>query len=149
MYKRQDYNQPKTEPNGPFGHQDWSANLKSAVALDGTVDKSDDEDRGYTVEALIPWKSFAKASKLPPDVGSSWRVNFYAMKNNGGVSWSPIMGQGNFHKASRFGRIVWTKPGAATPSSSASAAPATPVHPPASGAPFKLAAPKPSSAATP
>ena len=60
-----DYNQPKVEPDGPFGHQDWSANLKSAVTLDGTVDKSDDEDRGYTVEAFIPWKSFSKAKKLP------------------------------------------------------------------------------------
>ena len=29
------------------------------------------------------------------------------MKNNGGVSWSPIMGQGNFHKATRFGKVQW------------------------------------------
>ena len=144
-----DYNKPKTEPNGPFGHQDWSSNLKSAVALDGTVDKSDDEDRGYTVEALIPWKSFAKASKLPPDIGSSWRVNFYAMKNNGGVAWSPIMGLGNFHKAVRFGRIVWTKRGAAAPAASGGAAPAMSAHPLASGAPFKLVPAKPPSAATP
>jgi len=122
------YNEPKTEPDGPFGHQEWSANLKSAVALDGTVDKSTDEDRGYTVEAMIPWKSFSKAKTLPPELGSSWRVNFYAMKNNGGVAWSPILGQGNFHKATRFGRIVWTKKGAPEAASSAAA----PVH---SGAP--------------
>jgi hypothetical protein len=113
------YNEPKTEPDGPFGHQDWSANLKSAVTIDGTLDKSSDEDRGYTIEALIPWKSFSKASKVPPEVGSSWRVNFYAMKNNGGVAWSPILGQGNFHRASRFGRIVWTKKGAAPAASAA------------------------------
>jgi hypothetical protein len=115
------YNEPKTEPDGPFGHQDWSSNLKSAVTLDGTVDKSTDEDRGYTVEAFVPWKSFGKAGKLPPEAGSSWRINFYAMKNNGGVSWSPIMGQGNFHKASRFGRIVWTQKGAPEPAASAAA----------------------------
>jgi len=115
------YNEPKVEPDGPFGHQDWSANAKSAVNLDGTLDKSTDEDKGYTVEALIPWKSFSKAAKLPPEIGSSWRINFYAMKNNGGVAWSPILGQGNFHKASRFGRIVWTKKGAAETAASASA----------------------------
>ena len=34
-------------------------------------------------------------------------MNFYAMKNNSGVAWSPILGQGNFHKASRFGRVTW------------------------------------------
>jgi len=29
------------------------------------------------------------------------------MRNNGGVAWSPILGQGNFHQASRFGRVTW------------------------------------------
>jgi hypothetical protein len=29
------------------------------------------------------------------------------MKNNGGTAWSPILGQGNFHRASRFGRVRW------------------------------------------
>jgi hypothetical protein len=118
------YNEPKTEPDGPFGHQEWSANAKSGVALDGSVDKSTDEDRGYTVEVMIPWKSFSKAAKLPPEVGSSWRVNFYAMKNNGGVAWSPILGQGNFHKAARFGRLVWSKKGVAPAASSSAAHPA-------------------------
>ncbi len=105
------YNEPKVEPNGPFGHQEWSANVKSGVTVDGTVDKSSDADKGYTVEVMIPWKSFGKAAKLPPELNSSWRMNFYAMKNNNGVAWSPILGQGNFHKAPRFGRIVWTKKG--------------------------------------
>jgi hypothetical protein len=34
-------------------------------------------------------------------------MNFYAMENNGGVAWSPILGQGNFHKAARFGRVTF------------------------------------------
>ena len=141
------YNEPKVEPNGPFGHQEWSANLKSAVTLDGTVDKSTDEDRGYTVEVLIPWKSFGKAQKLPPEVGSSWRINFYAMKNNGGVAWSPILGQGNFHKASRFGRVVWSKKGAAEPATSASAGASASAPTPSAAplkTPVKLAPPAPS-----
>ena len=109
------YNDPKVEPNGPFGHQEWSANAKSGVTVDGTLDKSTDQDKGYTVEVMIPWKSFGKAAKLPPDISSTWRMNFYAMKNNGGVAWSPILGQGNFHKAARFGRILWTKKGEPAP----------------------------------
>ncbi len=116
------YNEPKVEPDGPFGHQEWSSNLKSAVTLDGTVDKSNDEDRGYTVEAMIPWKSFSKAVKLPPELGSTWRVNFYVMKNNAGVAWSPILGQGNFHRASRFGRVTWSKKGMDTATHAASSA---------------------------
>jgi hypothetical protein len=34
-------------------------------------------------------------------------MNFYAMQNNGGVAWSPILGEGNFHKASRFGQVTF------------------------------------------
>jgi hypothetical protein len=37
-------------------------------------------------------------------------MNFYAMQDNGGVAWSPILGQGNFHKASRFGRVRFVGP---------------------------------------
>ncbi len=144
------YNEPKTEPDGPFGHQEWSSNPKSAVTLDGTVDKSTDEDRGYTVEAMIPWKSFSKAAKLPPEVGSSWRVNFYAMKNNSGVAWSPILGQGNFHKASRFGRIVWTKKGASAAAASASASGSPAPSAAVSAKPSaKVVVPTPKPAATP
>ncbi len=106
-----DYNSPKKEPDGPFGHQEWSAKLKSAVAVDGTLDKAGDKDKGYTVEVMIPWKSFSKAKQAPPKIGDTWRMNFYAMQNNGGVSWSPILGQGNFHKATRFGKVLWAEKG--------------------------------------
>jgi len=107
------YNQPRVEPNGPFGHQEWSANLQSAVELHGTLDDAVEDD-GYVVELAIPWASFAKAKHLPPRPSDTWRMNFYAMQNNGGVAWSPILGQGNFHKAARFGRVRFvgpTKPG--------------------------------------
>jgi hypothetical protein len=121
------YNVPKTEPDGPFGHQDWSAKLKSAVVVDGTLDKPGDKDKGYTVEMAIPWSSFAKAKNHPPKAGDEWRMNFYAMKSNSGVAWSPILGQGNFHKASRFGRVVWAS--ADMPVAAASAAPTAPAAP--------------------
>ncbi len=101
------YNAPKGGPAGPFGHQEWSSNLKSAVVLRGTIDEPGDVDEGYTVEARIPWESFGKAQAKPPKPGDRWRMNFYAMQDNGGVAWSPILGKGNFHRASRFGKVVW------------------------------------------
>lgn len=101
------YNQPKVEPNGPFGHEDWDPRMKHAVHLNGTVDNPKDRDIGYDVEVAIPWASFGMAHNHPPAPGDVWRVNLYAMKNNGGVAWSPILGQGNFHKASRFGLITY------------------------------------------
>jgi hypothetical protein len=141
------YNTPKTEPDGPFGHQEWSAKLKSAVTLQGTLDKNDDQDTGYVIEMAIPWKSFGKAQKTPPELGQTWRMNFYAMENNGGQAWSAILGQGNFHRASRFGKVTWWEkdytppaPSAApaasgvAPAPSASAAAAPPAKPHSSGA---------------
>ena len=102
------YNQPRVLPNGPFGHEEWSAQAKHAVALRGTLNDSSDKDLGYTLEAEIPWVVFDKAKTVPPKFGDTWRMNFYAMRSNGGVAWSPILGEGNFHKASRFGRVLWS-----------------------------------------
>ncbi|MCC6216674.1 MAG: carbohydrate-binding family 9-like protein [Polyangiaceae bacterium] len=123
-----DYNAPKQDPDGPFGHQEWSFGGKSAVTIDGTIDKDDDTDKGYVVELFVPWKSFTKAKKSPPAIGDVWRLNLYAMQGGGGVAWSAILGQGNFHKAARFGKVLWAEKGwPAAPAASASAA--------ASGAP--------------
>ncbi len=99
-----DYNLPRGGPAGPFGHQEWKSGIVSSVKLTGTMDDDSDRDNSYSVEAKIPWASFHQTATQPP-LGKTWRVNFYAMKDNGGVGWSPILGQGNFHKASRFGRL--------------------------------------------
>jgi hypothetical protein len=102
------YNEPRVLPNGPFGHQEWSANARHSVVVHGTLNDPADKDLGYTLEAEIPWSAFGKAKAAPPKPGDVWRMNFYAMRSNGGVAWSPILGQGNFHKASRFGRVIWS-----------------------------------------
>ena len=92
-----DYNTPIT--NGPqgkiFGHQDWSCHPERAIhVVDG---------RFYSIEIAIPFSAFGPA----PKPGDTWRLNFYSFKNGQALSlaWSPIRGQGNFHKSSRFGRI--------------------------------------------
>jgi hypothetical protein len=100
-----DYNQPRVLPDGPFGHQDFDSHVRRAVTLRGSLDNPNDVDEGYVVEAALPFRSLAKIRRHPPAAGDEWRANFYVMKNNGGVSWSPILGQGNFHRASRFGRL--------------------------------------------
>lgn len=141
-----DYNAPRGGPSGPFGHEEWSAGLTSAVTLNGTMDDNADQDQGYVVEAKIPWASLAKAKRTPPAPGDVWRMNFYAMQNNGGTGWSPIYGEGNFHRARRFGRVRFlpapgeAAPGEPAPAGSASApAPASASAP--APAPPKQAAP--------
>lgn len=110
-----EYNSPKKDPDGPFGHQEWEAKLKSGIVVNGTLDKPGDKDEGYVIELAIPWKSFGKAKAAPPKVGDVWRMNFYAMQDNGGVAWSAILGQGNFHRASRFGRVMFAEKGYVPP----------------------------------
>jgi len=102
------YNQPRGGPNRPFGHESWRSAVTSAVRIDGTLDDKSDHDGGYVVEARLPFASLTRAAKTPPDPGDRWRMNFYALQNNGGAAWSPILGQGNFHRASRFGRVLFS-----------------------------------------
>ncbi|HQY63690.1 MAG TPA: carbohydrate-binding family 9-like protein [Polyangiaceae bacterium] len=103
------YNAPRGGDYGPFGNEDWDPKLKSAVVVNGTIDKADDKDEGYVVEVAIPWKAYAfglpEGTSPTPKSGDTWHFNFYAMQDNGGVAWSPILGQGNFHRASRFGKV--------------------------------------------
>jgi hypothetical protein len=101
-----DFRNPLTDPNGPFGHEDWDPKLKSAVVIHGTMDKVGDKDDGYDVELEVPWTAFAKSSaaKAPPAIGDVWRMNFYAMKHDAVAAWSATMKQG-FHRAARFGKV--------------------------------------------
>ncbi len=105
-----DYNRPRVLPNGPFGHEDWQSKLVSAVVVTGSLNDGTDVDQGYVVEARIPWRSFPPSSVPSVSQIQVWRANFYVMRENSGVAWSPILGQGNFHKASRFGRLRFVSP---------------------------------------
>jgi hypothetical protein len=97
-----DYNQPITGTGAArtFGHQEWSSAVERAVYV---------HDRGFwSVELALPWTSFAPARvAIPPRAGDVWRLNLYTFRDGQrqALAWSPLRGQGNFHRASRFGRI--------------------------------------------
>ncbi len=53
--------------------------LRSAIAVDGTVNLPKDRDKGWTVELALPWdvlRECAPGHKPRPDAGDQWRVNF-------------------------------------------------------------------------
>ena len=76
---------------------------KTAVYIDGSVNKDDDRDRGWTVELAFPWKGMewlAKADNraVPPQNGDVWRMDFSRFnqykeaapaKDSGGWVWTP------------------------------------------------------------
>ena len=88
--------------------------LRTAVALDGTLNDPSDEDRGWTVEIAIPWTAFrppegGAAADDPretdryatveegrhepgtgPQAGDEWRINFSR------VQWPVVMVEGGY-----------------------------------------------------
>jgi hypothetical protein len=102
-----DYNQPTAGagPTKTFGHEGWDARLERAVKV----------ERGafYAIEAALPWSQIAPARvAVPPVPGDVWRANLYSFRDGQrrALAWSPLRGQGNFHRASRFGRIRFVTP---------------------------------------
>jgi hypothetical protein len=64
--------------DGPALH-DWDMRgLKSAIHVDGTLNDPTDEDRHWTVELALPWRSLEEAAgcDAPPKRGHTWRMNF-------------------------------------------------------------------------
>lgn len=95
-----DYNQPVTRGQDGtmrFGHQDWEPNDQHRVTVHAASES-------YVAEAFIAWSSFGRGA---PRVRETWRANFYAFRDGqrDATAWSPLMGEGNFHRASRFGKL--------------------------------------------
>ena len=93
----------------------WDAPMKTAVQVNGTLNKRDDTDTGWTVEMMIPLSAvkgrLETVKGVPPQVGTEWRVNFFRMdqpagKPQAGTAWSPPL-RGDFHALDKFGTLVF------------------------------------------
>ena len=93
----------------------WDAPMKTAVQVNGTLNKRDDTDTGWTVEMMIPLSAvkgrLETVKGVPPQVGTQWRINFFRMdlpsgKPQTGSAWSPPL-IGDFHALDKFGTLVF------------------------------------------
>lgn len=108
--KYEDTIDPKKQPYS------WNSKINAKVVVDGTLNKHDDKDKGWTVELALPLvdaKGMDKAEtpKLPPTVGDVWRINMFRMdvpqgKGQQASGWSPPL-VGDFHALDRFGDLVF------------------------------------------
>lgn len=134
------------------GEADWGFDfegIKHAVQIDGTLNCSDDVDRGWSVEVAIPWSSMERyaGTACPPNPGDRWRVNFSRVewefeRYKGGYLkregvpcdnwvWSP-MGVINMHEPHMWGYVQFS---AITAGEGEDAFSATPAARPAPAAP--------------
>lgn len=89
--------------------------LKTAVALQGTLNNSADTDKDWTLEIAIPWTAFASRQSVPqPQIGTTWRINFSRVQWKPGNPkednwvWSP-QGVVNMHVPERWGYLTFKK----------------------------------------
>lgn len=98
-------------PDHPTGKSDasWDCEgLRTAVAVDGTLDCRTDRDLAWHAQMAIP---FAGLGVPTPSPGEQWRANFYRIERTPVEyqAWSPtLVSPINFHVPSRFGTITFT-----------------------------------------
>jgi Carbohydrate family 9 binding domain-like len=87
------------------------AGLKTAVAIQGTLNHPGDADRGWTLEIAYPLTAFDSRQHVPPPrAGSVWRINFSRVEWTPGNPrednwvWSP-QGVINMHVPDRWGYL--------------------------------------------
>ena len=88
--------------------------VKIATSLRGSLNDRTDTDRGWSLEAMIPWPNFEELSRRPPTAGTVWKANFNRWD---GVQptrrmsiWSDPQNTESWpHVPSRFGEIVFVE----------------------------------------
>jgi hypothetical protein len=114
---------------GPADNSWEVPGLKTAVHVNGTINKPGDKDTGWSVEFAIPWSVLAEHANrpAPPRDGDRWRVNFsrveWQVTDDGKTYkkvgprednwvWSP-QGAIDMHRPERWGEVLFTtaKPG--------------------------------------
>ena len=95
---------------GGAADNSWDiAHLRTAVAIRGTLNRSSDKDRGWTIEIAYPLNAFASRQSVPaPEPGTAWRINFSRVEWKAGQAkednwvWSP-QGLVDMHVPERWG----------------------------------------------
>ena len=89
--------------------------LRTAVAVQGTLNHSTDTDQGWTVEIAYPLNAFAARQAVPPPLpGTQWRINFSRVEWKAGQPkednwvWSP-QGVINMHVPERWGYLNFVR----------------------------------------
>ncbi len=103
---------PKPYKSGGKADNSWDIQgLKTAVAVQGTLNDPSDTDRGWTIEIAYPLAAFESRQHVPmPQDGTTWRINFSRVEWKAGQArednwvWSP-QGLIDMHVPERWGYL--------------------------------------------
>jgi hypothetical protein len=105
---------PKTRAEG--GDPKWDSGMKTAVKVEGTLDKRDDVDQGWRAEIAIPLAAVKGRDdkmdvRLPPKPGDTWKMDIVRVEKpkDGGLTasaWAPI-GIGDFHALDKLVTVTF------------------------------------------
>jgi len=103
---------PKPYNKGGKADNSWDMEgLRTAVAVEGTLNQPGDKDRGWTVEIAYPLSAFESRQQVSlPKPGTTWRINFSRVEWTPGNPkednwvWSP-QGVINMHVPDRWGYL--------------------------------------------
>ena len=101
---------------GGLADNNWDIQgLRTAVAVQGTLNKSSDTDRGWTLEIAYPLDAFQSRQEVPrPRNGTVWRINFSRVEWKAGQPkednwvWSP-QGTIDMHIPERWGFLYFRR----------------------------------------
>ncbi|AFL88294.1 protein of unknown function (DUF1083) [Terriglobus roseus DSM 18391] len=110
LYLNRPYREGGKADNG------WeAAGIRTAVAVQGTLNQRSDKDKGWTLEIALPLDAFASRQQVPMPVdGTQWRVNFSRVEWLPGHPreenwvWSP-QGEVNMHIPDRWGTLTFRR----------------------------------------
>jgi hypothetical protein len=83
--------------------------LRTAIAVNGTINDPRDRDSGWTVEMAVPWAALRRfaGTRTPPSIGDLWRINFSR------VEWQQQVIGGTYQKVpgTKEDNWVWSPQG--------------------------------------
>jgi len=110
------YNDTSGKGQGGNGDYDfaWDSRIEYAVALEPgtTLNNDNDQDKGWRVEARLPWSDMNVNGRTLRNMAMGWNV-LYVNRDGGtstAFSWSPdVTGFANNHIASNWGKITFVQ----------------------------------------
>lgn len=94
----------------------WNSRLRTAVEVDGTLNRPEDDDQGWTVELALPLSDLHHAVDSPPRPGEVWKAAVcrydydQRWKHPKNTATAPVTDRGGFHEYEVYGLLKFEGP---------------------------------------